>query len=152
VSRKWRQLGRAAAGLAALGVVWSLTFGPDRSTVVAQQDDWTTDYARRIGVRLLEARSPSGTPAYPVAAGDLLFFTNTGTSYGSKSPKNAVVVINARTLKPIAVSDLEPAWSEGWTSHGIGVSPDARYVYLPAIPPPAVSWSSTRERCGSSRS
>ena len=101
----------------------------------AQQDAWTTETARRMGLRLVESRNAAGPPAYPVQAGDLLFFTNVGTSYGAKNPKNSVVVIDAKTKKPIAVSDLEPAWSEKWTSHGIGVSPDARYVYLPGMAP-----------------
>ena len=105
------------------------------SVVSAQADTWTTDVARKSGVRLLEPRDPRGPAAYPIAAGDLLFYTNTGTSYGGKNTKNAVVVINARTRKPLAVSELEPAWTDGFISHGIGVSPDARYVYLPAIAP-----------------
>jgi DNA-binding beta-propeller fold protein YncE len=101
----------------------------------AQTDTWTTDAARRQGVRLLDTRDASGPPAYPVQAGDLLFFTNVGTSYGGTNPRNSVVVINARTKKPIAISDIEPGWSENFGSHGLGVSPDARYVYLPAIAP-----------------
>jgi DNA-binding beta-propeller fold protein YncE len=105
----------------------------------AQQDGWTTDVARKMGLRLVESRNASGPPAYPVDAGDLLFFTNVGTSYGAKNPRNAVVVINAKTKKPIGVSDLEPAWSEKWTSHGIGVSPDGRYVYLPGMAPMAAT-------------
>jgi DNA-binding beta-propeller fold protein YncE len=105
----------------------------------AQQDNWTTETARRMGLRLVESRNAAGPPAYPVQAGDLLFFTNVGTSYGAKNPKNSVVVIDATTKKPIAVSDLEPAWSEKWTSHGVGVSPDGRYVYLPGMAPAAAS-------------
>jgi DNA-binding beta-propeller fold protein YncE len=103
--------------------------------VAFAQDTWTTETARRMGLRLVESRNAAGPAAYPVQAGDLLFFTNVGTSYGAKNPKNSVVVIDAKTKKPIAVSDLEPAWSEKWTSHGIGVSPDARYIYLPGMAP-----------------
>ena len=112
--------------------------GPE-SVVSAQADNWTTDVARKYGVRLLETRDPKGAPAYPVNPGDLLFFTNTGTGYGAKNTRNAVVVINARTRKPIGISGLDPAWSDKFVSHGIGVSPDAKYVYLPAIAPRAAS-------------
>jgi len=115
---------------------WGTRIGDGPASVVsAQADSWTTDVARKHGVRLLETRDASGPAAYPVAAGDLLFFTNTGTSYGSKNTKNAVVVINARTKKPIAISDLDPAFTDRFISHGIGVSPDARYIYLPTIAP-----------------
>ena len=132
--------GLLCAVLIVLGIKIS---GGKESVVSAQQDNWTTEAARRQGIRLLETRDASGPAAYPVQAGDLLFFTNVGTSYGAKNPKNSVVVINARTKEPIAVSDLEPAWSEGWSSHGIGVSPDARYVYLPAIRPGAFTNASS---------
>jgi DNA-binding beta-propeller fold protein YncE len=127
------------AGLVAVG----LTVGaglPDRAGSSLQaQDNWATEAARRIGVRLHETRDASGRAAYPVEPGDVLFYTNVGTSYGAKNTRNSVVVINVRTKKPIAVSDLEPEWSERWTSHGIGVSPDARFVYLPALPPAKAS-------------
>ena len=93
--------------------------------VHAQTNAWTTDSARKLGVRLLETRDASGSAAYPVAPGDLLFYTSVGTSYGGKNLKTSVVVINAKTKKPIAISDLEPARSERWVSHGIGVSPDS---------------------------
>lgn len=117
-------------------MLWGLMLAIGAGSLArAQQDGWTTDTARRMGLRLVESRNASGPPAYPVAAGDLLFFTNVGTSYGAKNPKNSVVVINAKTKRPIAVSDLEPAWSEKWTSHGIGVSPDGRYIYLPGMAP-----------------
>lgn len=109
--------------------------GPLTPAAQAQQDDWTTDAAGRQKIRLLETRNASGPPAYPVEPGDLLFFTNVGTSYGGTNPRNSVVVINARTKKPIAVSDIEPQWSERFGSHGIGVSPDGKFVYLPAQPP-----------------
>jgi len=120
----------------AVGVLLCVAAG---SLARAQQDGWTTDTARRMGLRLVESRNAAGPAAYPVQAGDLLFFTNVGTSYGAKNPRNSVVVIDAKTKKPIAVSDLEPAWSEKWTSHGIGVSPDGRYVYLPGMAPMAAA-------------
>src|SRR3972149_2092039 len=122
--------------LCALLIAWGVRVGDGIGPVLrAQGDNWTTDMARKYGVRLLETRDASGPAAYPVTAGDLLFFTNVGTSYGGKNVRNSVVVINAKTRKPLAVSDLEPAWSERWVSHGVGVSPDGRDVYLPGIAP-----------------
>ncbi|MBI2186545.1 MAG: YncE family protein [Acidobacteria bacterium] len=112
-------------------IVWHVGGDGAASVGRAQEDTWTTDTARQQGIRLVESRAPGGAPAYPIAPGDLLFFTNSGTSYGARNRRNSVVVIDAKGKKPIAVSDLEPEWTEGWISHGIGVSPDARYVYLP---------------------
>jgi len=132
-SKSWKVL--VPVGIAcALLITWGVGFkGKKGSIVLAQQDNWLTPEARRLGVRLLETRDPSGSPAYPVQPGDLLFFTNVGTSYGAKNTKNSVVVINAKTKKPIAISDLDPVYTEKFASHGIGMSPDGKYVYLPSI-------------------
>ncbi|MBI4456294.1 MAG: YncE family protein [Acidobacteria bacterium] len=103
------------------------------SVVKAEEDTWTTPEAGRLGIRLIETRDASGPPAYDVQAGDLLFFTNAGTSYGSVNTRNSIVVINAKTKRPIAMSDLEPGWSQNFSSHSGGTSPNAWYVYLPAM-------------------
>src|SRR5713226_7497538 len=101
------------AVVCALLAAWAMGGrGKKRSIVLAQTDTWTTPTAQRLGVRLVETRDPSGPPAYPVEAGDLLFFTNVGTSYGAKNAKNSVVVINAKTKKPIAISDLDPLYTQ----------------------------------------
>ncbi|OFW15386.1 MAG: hypothetical protein A3H29_02385 [Acidobacteria bacterium RIFCSPLOWO2_02_FULL_67_21] len=128
---------RRAAIVFGVGIVaahlWLNTGGDSR--VDAQQDSWTTAAAQKHGLRLVESRDPGGPPAYPAAAGDLLFFTNSGTTFGATNTRNSVVVIDARSKKPIAVSGIETAWSEGFVSHGIGVSPDGKYVYLPGQAP-----------------
>ena len=123
-------VGIACALLIALGLG---SRGRKTAVVLAQQDNWATPTSQRLGIRLLETRDPNGPPAYSVAAGDLLFFSNAGTSYAAKNTKNSVVVINAKTKKPIAMSDLDAKYTEKYASHGIGVSPDAKYIYLPSI-------------------
>ena len=127
---RWLALGISAVAC----VLWVTGIGTRKeATVLAQPDTWTTPAAARLGVRLIETRDASGPPAYPVEAGDLLFFTNVGTSYGAKNAKNSVVVINAKTKKPIAISDLDAKYTQKFASHGIGVSPDGKYTYLPSI-------------------
>ena len=103
------------------------------SVVHAQAQNWITPTSQRMGIQLVESRDASGPPAYPVQPGDLLFFTNSGTSYGAKNPTNSVVVINAKTKKPIAISELSSAYTDKYASHGIGLSPDAKYIYLPSL-------------------
>ena len=123
-----------AGSVCALLIAWGLAETWRKTpSVRAQQDNWTTLTAQRMGIRLLESHDAGGSPAYPVAAGDLLFFTNSGTSSGSKNVTNSVVVINARTKKPIAISALNSAYTDKYTSHGIGLSTDAKYIYLPSI-------------------
>lgn len=111
---------------------WTL-WSSRQSPALAQQDSWATAEARRLGVRLIETRNASGAPAYPVTAGDLLFFTNSGTAYAATNRKNSVVVIDAKAKKPIGMSDLDGAYSDRLGSHGIGMSLDGKYTYLPSM-------------------
>ena len=126
------------AVLCALSAAWGIKNFQHRQPAVAlaqrpQADNWATAEAQRLGIRLVETRDAGGPPAYPVAPGDLLFFTNSGTSYMAQNTRNSVVVINARTKKPIAMSDLDSYYTEKYGSHGIGLSPDGKYLYLPNI-------------------
>lgn len=126
-------------------IAWSVGFRHNGSVVLAQAGTWATPAAQRLGVRLVETRDPSGPAAYSAQPGDLLFFTNAGTDYAAPNPKNSVVVINAKTKKPIAVSDLDAAYSANLSSHGIGLSPDAKYTYLPSMTSIGAAEGTTRE-------
>ena len=80
------------------------------------------------GIKITQTFDASGKPAYETKGGDLLFFTNASVSYNSTADKPMIIVINARTRKIIALADINiPS-----TPHGITLSPDARYVYLPS--------------------
>jgi len=126
-------------------VAWSAGFNRGGSVVRAQAATWATPEAQRLGVRLVETRDASGPAAYNAQPGDLLFFSNSGTGYAAPNPKNSVVVINAKTKKPIAVSDLDVAYSAKLSSHGIGLSPDAKYTYLPSMTSIGAAEGSTPE-------
>ncbi len=129
-----RLIQAAAVASAGFFLLWTVT--RDKSVPVVhaqQQDSWTTPAALHSEVRLIEERDSKGPAAFPIAPGDLLFFTNSGSFYGGRNTLNSVVVINAKTRKPIAVSDLDPKYTQKFGSHGIGVSPDGKYVYLPSM-------------------
>ncbi len=80
------------------------------------------------GIKITQTFDASGKPAYETKGGDLLFFTNASVSYNSTADKPMVIVINARTRKIIALADIDiPS-----TPHGITLSPDAKYIYLPS--------------------
>lgn len=67
--------------------------------------------------------------SYQPKPGDLLFYTNGSISYNSKAKHPLVVVIDAKTKQIVAASEI----GEVETSpHGIGMSPDATQIYLPA--------------------
>ena len=86
-----------------------------------------------LGVRLVESRDPSGPQAWTPEAGKTYFFTNESTTWGATNTRNGIVVIDAATKKVVAQSKLPDEYSVGYSSHGIAVSADAKYVYLPAL-------------------
>jgi DNA-binding beta-propeller fold protein YncE len=146
----------AVAGIARWARIWPIAAAPlagVQSTAAAQSDSRpaaqtseatpsgtagpTTDLLKLMevnrpdfGIKIVQTFDSSGKPAYESKAGDLLFFTNASVSYNSTADKPMVIVINARTRKIIAVADIDmPS-----TPHGITLSPDGRYIYLPSGP------------------
>src|SRR5882672_5631423 len=83
-----------------------------------------------FGIKVVRTFDASGKPAYETKGGDLLFFTNASVSYNSTADKPMVIVIDAKARKIVAVADIDmPS-----TPHGITLSPDARYIYIPSGP------------------
>jgi len=83
-----------------------------------------------FGIKVVQTFDASGKPAYETKGGDLLFITNASVSYYSTADKPMIIVINAKTRKIIALAEVDmPS-----TPHGITLSPDAKYIYLPSGP------------------
>src|SRR5207249_11344676 len=83
-----------------------------------------------FGIKVVRTFDANGKPAYETKGGDLFFFTNASVSYNSTADKPMIIVINAKTRKIVAVADIDmPS-----TPHGITLSPDAKYIYLPSGP------------------
>src|SRR5437867_3985873 len=88
-----------------------------------------------FGIKVVRTFDASGKPAYETKGGDLFFFTNASVSYNSTADKPMIIVINAKTRKIIALADVDmPS-----TPHGITLSPDAKYIYLPSGPSTATT-------------
>ncbi|MEK7682098.1 MAG: hypothetical protein AAB369_04655, partial [Chloroflexota bacterium] len=88
-----------------------------------------------LGVRLVESRDSSGPAAYTPKPGDLYFVTNESTTWGATNQRNNIVIIDAKTKKTVAVSKLADEYSVGYGSHGIAVSADGKWSYIPAQGP-----------------
>jgi DNA-binding beta-propeller fold protein YncE/plastocyanin len=83
-----------------------------------------------FGIKVVQTFDARGKAAYETKGGDTLFFTNASVSYNSTADHPMVIVINAKTRKIIAVSEIDmPS-----TPHGITLSPDGKYIYLPSGP------------------
>ncbi len=67
--------------------------------------------------------------SYTPKPGDLLFYTNGSISYNSTAKHPWVIVIDAKTKKILAASEISDVSS---SPHGLGASPDGTKLYLPA--------------------
>jgi DNA-binding beta-propeller fold protein YncE len=88
-------------------------------------------WPERLGIIVGEMKQPTGKALLTPKAGDLYFFSNASTTWGATNPANAVWVIDAKTKK--TVLEVAPPDGAGYSSHGIAVSGDGKYVYLPML-------------------
>ncbi|HEY3291722.1 MAG TPA: hypothetical protein VGK87_16435, partial [Anaerolineae bacterium] len=89
------------------------------------------NWNERLGILVSDYQAPKGQPVLNPKAGDLWFFSNASTTWGATNTKNSVWVIDAKTKKTVA--EIAPADGEGYSSHGIFISGDAKFVYLPEL-------------------
>ncbi|MBI2941044.1 MAG: hypothetical protein HYY04_11470 [Chloroflexi bacterium] len=79
----------------------------------------------------VEAFDASGKPAYEVEPGTWLAFVQSGMAYDSPADANYVSVVEAKSRKILAQVAVD--MPKGYQSHGLGVSADARWVYVPSL-------------------
>ncbi len=89
------------------------------------------NWNERLGIIVSEYKAPTGKPLVNPKPGDLYFFSNSSTTWGASNTKNSVWIIDAKTKQTIA--DIAPADGEGYSSHGLAVSGDGKFVYLPML-------------------
>lgn len=126
--------------VAALSLVGALLAWPGAGapSAWAADDTWTTPLATKLGVTLLKRLDSSGPDAWDPKAHPTVFVTTEGPGYGGlesgvKTP--GVVIIDAKTRKVVTsrAYDVlkEFGWKDVFEPHGLGVSGDGRWIYLP---------------------
>ena len=103
----------------------------------AAKDNWTTPWAKKLGVKLDKTFDSSGPDAWDPKAHPLVFVTSEGPGYGgllSGMKLPGLAIFNAESKK-VVTSKSYDVLSWGWKSvfepHGLGVSPDGKWIYLP---------------------
>jgi plastocyanin len=89
------------------------------------------DWEAHLGITVSELKPATGQPVLNPKPGDLWFFSNSSTAWGATNTKNSVWVIDAKTKQTVA--EVAPADGTGYSSHGIAVSGDGRFIYLPML-------------------
>lgn len=125
-------------GLGALAVL-AVLLGVGTPGVFAA-DSWTTPMARKLGVELDRQFEASGPDAWDPKAHPVVFFATEGPGYNglfSGLTNPGIVVLDAYSRNLVA-SQKYPVKQMGWIndalfeSHGLGVSNDGRWIYLPS--------------------
>ena len=88
-------------------------------------------WPERLGIIVSELKPATGKALLNPQPGDLWFFSNSSTTWGATNTKNGVWVIDARTKQTVA--NIAPFDGEGYSSHGIAVSGDGKFIYLPML-------------------
>lgn len=100
----------------------------------AQLADWDTPESLRGGLRLLATYDSSGPNAWDPIAHPVVYFTSEGKGYGHRpSATNqlpGVQVIDAYSKRVIASRLYDLGNEVVFQPHGLGVSPDGRWIYI----------------------
>ncbi len=99
------------------------------------QEGWETEWSRMLGVSLLAEYDTDGAPAWDAAAHPLVFISSEGPGYSgllSGLTEPGLAILDANTREAVASAHFSLEGVEAYFEpHGLGVSPDGRWIYLP---------------------
>jgi DNA-binding beta-propeller fold protein YncE len=107
-------------------------------TAKAADDDWATPLADTLGVRLVQQFDSSGEDAWDPNEHPNVFITTEGPGYGGllsgvKLPGIAIIDSDTREVVAHQAYDvLALGWKNVFEPHGLGVSSDGQWIYLPS--------------------
>jgi DNA-binding beta-propeller fold protein YncE len=100
-------------------------------------DTWTTPLATKLGVKLEKSFDSSGADAWDPKKHPLVFITTEGPGYGgllSGVTLPGIAIVDAETREIVASQSYDVlawGWKNVFEPHGVGVSPDGKWIYLP---------------------
>ena len=98
-------------------------------------EDWQTKEAAHAGIFLLGTCDSSGPAAWDAGAHPMVFITSEGEGYGgfiSETYKGAgLQIIDAVTKEHVASAEFNLGYEVTGEPHGMGVSPDGKWIYVP---------------------
>ena len=102
-----------------------------------QKARWATEWSEKVGVELEYQFDSSGPDAWDSSEHPLVFITTEGPGYGgllSGVTLPGLAIIDADTREVVAHADYDVLswdWKNVFEPHGLGVSPDGQWIYLP---------------------
>ncbi len=122
------------------GVVHAATAAATTAAVPAQQSGsltdaaWQTKFSQSLDIHLLAKFDSSGPDAWDWKAHPNVFITTEGPGYGgfvSKVTTPGLMIVDAYTYQVVATQHYDLGIPEYFESHGLGVSPDGKWIYIP---------------------
>lgn len=115
--------------------LWSVSI-TQNAVVQAQDAAWATEWSQKLGVGLLAQFDSTGPAAWDPQAHPLVFITTEGPGYGGQLSKTnklpGLAIFDANTREPVASMQYDFEGAENYFEpHGLGVSADGRWIYLP---------------------
>lgn len=114
----------------------TLAAAPEKASA-KQKANWATEWSEKAGVELEYTFDSSGPDAWDSEAHPLVFVTSEGPGYGgllSGVTLPGLAIIDADTREVVASASydvLSWGWKNVFEPHGLGVSPDGQWIYLP---------------------
>ena len=117
----------------------------------AAPSGWDTEASVLMGVKLLETFDSSGPQLFDPVAHPVVYMASEGPGYGGLTTENVTLpgyqVIDAKTREVLAAPHFDLGFTDPYFEpHGLGVSPDGQFVYVPTAIGSSFSGSATAGR------
>ncbi len=116
---------------------WTASVAAPKEASAKQKDAWASEWSEKVGVSLEYSFDSSGPDAWDPKEHPVVFITTEGPGYGgllSGVTLPGLAIIDADTREVVASQTydvLSWGWSNVFEPHGLGVSPDGQWIYLP---------------------
>ncbi|MFQ6005251.1 MAG: YncE family protein [Woeseia sp.] len=110
---------------------------PPKAASAKEKAAWANEWSEKVGVSLEYSFDSSGPDAWDPKEHSLVFMTTEGPGYGgllSGVTLPGLAIVDADTREVVAHRNydvLSWGWKNVFEPHGLGVSPDGRWIYLP---------------------
>lgn len=96
---------------------------------------WDTAFSQKLDIKLLAQYDSSGPATWDAAKHPLVYITTNGPGYGgflSGLNEPGIAIIDGNTYELILTKQYKLEGVKNyWEDHGVGVSPDGKWIYLP---------------------
>jgi len=121
-----------------LCMIWSgANAAPPKAASAKEKAAWENEWTQKVGVSLEYSFDSSGPDAWDSKQHPLVFMTTEGPGYGgllSGVTLPGLAIIDADTREVVTSQNydvLSWGWKNVFEPHGLGVSPDGQWIYLP---------------------